>query len=159
MSQPASSSRNTILVVDDNPDDFYAVQRELTTSGLRNPLVNCESGEQALDYLYGRGRYAAVAARPPMPAMILLDINMPRMTGIELLRTVRGDAALQALPIIMMTSSNDDRDVLGAFEGGANSYVLKPVSFDGLLHAIQRIRSHWFEISLIPKVQAGEATR
>ena len=136
---------NTILIVDDNPDDFYAVQRELGSSGLRNPLVHCETGEQALDFLHRRGNYAAA---PVIPAMILLDINMPRMSGIELLRTIRGEAAMHAVPVIMMTSSNDDRDVLAAFQGGANSYVLKPVTFDGLVRAIQRIKSHWFEILL-----------
>jgi two-component system, response regulator len=146
------ASRNTILVVDDNPDDFYAVQRELTTSGLRNPLASCESGQEALDFLYHRGRYATVAATPPPPALILLDINMPRMTGIELLRTIRGDERIRAIPVIIMTSSNDDRDVLAAFEGGANSYVLKPVNFDGLIRAIQRIKTHWFEILLTPKI-------
>ena len=137
---------NTILVVDDNPDDFYAVQRELGSSGLRNPLAHCESGEQALDYLHRRGHFASPPA--PIPAMILLDINMPRMSGIDLLRTIRGEPTLRTIPVIMMTSSNDDRDVLAAFQGGANSYVLKPVSFDGLLRAIQRIKTHWFEILL-----------
>jgi CheY-like chemotaxis protein len=143
---PQPPSLNTILVVDDNADDFYAVQRELNTSGLRNPLAHCESGEDALDFLHRRGRWGATPA--PTPAMILLDINMPRMSGIELLRTIRGEAALHAVPVIMMTSSNDDRDVLAAFQGGANSYVLKPVTFDGLVRAIQRIKSHWFEILL-----------
>lgn len=137
---------NTILVVDDNPDDFYAVQRELGSSGMRNPLAHCDSAETALDFLYRRGHYADPPA--PIPAMILLDINMPRMSGIELLRTIRGEPTLRTIPVIMMTSSNDDRDVLAAFQGGANSYVLKPVTFDGLIRAIQRIKSHWFEILL-----------
>jgi len=142
-----SASLNTILVVDDNPDDFYAVQRELVASGLRNPLKHCETGEEALEFLRRRGRHALA----PVPAMILLDINMPRMSGIELLRTIRGEDALRMVPVIMMTSSNDDRDVLAAFQGGANSYVLKPVTFDGLVRAIQRIKSHWFEILLTPR--------
>ena len=143
MSNPLSM----ILVVDDNPDDFYAVQREMAASGLRNPLTHCETGEEALDFLHRRGRHALA----PVPAMVLLDINMPRMSGIDLLRTIRGEPALRAVPVIMMTSSNDDRDVLAAFQGGANSYVLKPVSFDGLIRAIQRIKSHWFEILLTPR--------
>ncbi len=82
------------------------------------------------------------------PALVLLDINMPRMSGIDLLRAIRGEPDLRAIPVVMMTSSNDDRDVLAAFQGGANSYVLKPVTFDGLIRAIQRIKSHWFEILL-----------
>lgn len=146
---PHVPALNTILVVDDNADDFFAVQRELTTAGLRNPLVHCDSGEGALDYLHRRGRYEAVPGATP--ALILLDINMPRMAGTEVLKAIRGDALLKPIPVIMMTSSNDDRDVLAAFQGGANSYVLKPVSFDGLIRGIQRIRSHWFEILLTPR--------
>jgi CheY-like chemotaxis protein len=142
-----AAALNTILVVDDNADDYYAVQREFADAGLRNPLAYCESGEDALDFLHRRGRFDAA----PIPALILLDINMPRMSGIDLLRAIRGEPALQAIPVIMMTSSNDDRDVLAAFQGGANSYVLKPVTFDGLIRAIQRIKSHWFEILLTPR--------
>ncbi len=144
-----AASLNTILVVDDNPDDFFAVQRELGRSGLCNPLVMCESAEKALDYLHRRGQYAGAAAPPP--AMILLDVNMPRMTGTEFLRTIRANPAHGLIPIIIMTSSNDDRDVLAAFQGGANSYVLKPVSFGGLIGAIQRIKTHTFEILLTPR--------
>jgi CheY-like chemotaxis protein len=147
---PQQAPLNTILVVDDNPDDFYAVQRELTRSGLSNPLVLCESAETALDYLHRRGKYAD--APVAKPAMILLDINMPRMTGTEFLRTIRTNPVHGQVPVIMMTSSNDDRDVLAAFEGGANSYILKPVSFGGLIGAIQRIKSHTFELLLTPRV-------
>jgi len=141
---------NTILIVDDNPDDFFAVQRELTRSGLSNPLVQCDSAESALDYLHRRGAYATTPATKP--AMILLDINMPRMSGTEFLRTIRANPVHGMVPVIMMTSSNDDRDVLAAFEGGANSYILKPVSFGGLIGAIQRIKTHSFEILLTPRV-------
>jgi two-component system, response regulator len=146
---PQQAPLNTILVVDDNPDDFYAVQRELTRSGLSNPLVLCESAETALDYLHRRGKFAEIPVAKP--AMILLDINMPRMTGTEFLRTIRSNPTHGQVPVIMMTSSNDDRDVLAAFEGGANSYILKPVSFGGLIGAIQRIKSHTFELLLTPR--------
>jgi CheY-like chemotaxis protein len=143
------TSATTILVIDDNPDDFFTVERELGKSGLANPLVHCRSGEDGLDYLHGRNRYAA--SPPALPAFVLLDVNMPKMLGTEVLAAIRGDPALAKLPVIMLTSSTDERDVVSAFQGKANAYVQKPFEFDALVRAVLRIKSHKVEISVTPK--------
>lgn len=143
---------NTFLIVDDNPDDFFATRRTLTLAGLDNPLLHLDSGEDALDYLRGQGAWAE--QRPARPALILLDVNMPGMKGDEVLREIRRDPELRNLPVLMLTSSNADRDVLAAFQDGANAYLNKPVEFSTLLQAIQRIRTHRFQIALSERAPA-----
>lgn len=139
-------SQYPILVVDDNPDDFYAVQRALSQVGLGNELVHAESGDDALAMLRGAG-----GAQPLKPTFILMDVNMPGMKGTEALQAIRSDEKLKSIPVIMLTSSNADRDVVAAFQGGANCYLTKPVEFLALMQALQRIKSHQLEISLNPK--------
>ena len=143
------TSATTILVIDDNPDDFFTVGRELTKAGLGNPLVHCRSGEDGLDYLHARGRHADSA--PPLPAFVLLDVNMPKMLGTEVLANIRGEALTAQLPVIMLTSSGDERDVAASFQGKANAYVTKPIEFDALMRAVLRIKSHKVEISVSSK--------
>jgi len=144
-----ATSNTTILVIDDNPDDFFTVERELAKAGLGNPLVHCKSGEDGLDYLHARKRYASPA--PPLPAFVLLDVNMPKMLGTEVLAAIRADATLSHLPIIMLTSSGDERDVVAAFQGKANAYVQKPFEFDALVRAVLRIKSHKIELAVTAK--------
>jgi two-component system response regulator len=140
------TSATTILVIDDNPDDFFTAERELAKAGLSNPLVHCKSGAEGLDYLYARNRYAQPA--PPLPAFVLLDVNMPRMLGTEVLAAVRNDAALKDLPVIMLTSSGDERDVLASFQGRASAYITKPLEFDAFMRAVLRIKTHKVELSV-----------
>ena len=141
-------SSNVIVMVDDNSDDFFAASRTLSRAGLANPLVHIESGEAVIEYLRGTGAYAKDG--PSRPALVLLDINMPGMKGTEVLRILRDDPALKNLPVIMLTSSNADRDVLASFEGGAHSYINKPISMSALLDSLPRIRNHKLEIRLVP---------
>ncbi len=143
------NARNTILVVEDNPDDFFVLQRVFYRAELHNPLVHCKNGEDALDYLHRRRQYAGTPVG--RPALILLDINLPGMRGTDLLNAIRGNPDFHNIPVIMLTSSSDDRDVLAAFQGQANGYLTKPASFQDFIQALQRIKSHWFEISLIPR--------
>jgi CheY-like chemotaxis protein len=143
------TSTTAILVIDDNPDDFFTVERELAKAGLANPLVHCKSGEDGLDYLHARNRYAASA--PPLPAFVLLDVNMPKMLGTEVLAAIRGDALTSKLPVIMLTSSGDERDVVAAFQGKASAYVQKPFEFDALVRAVLRIKSHKVEFAITAK--------
>ena len=144
-----STSPNLILVIDDNPDDFFTVERELAKAGLANPLLHCRSGEDGLDFLHARNRYALM--QPPLPAFVLLDVNMPKMLGTEVLAAIRGEALTAQLPVIMLTSSGDERDVAASFQGKANAYVTKPIEFDALMRAVLRIKSHKVELSLTPK--------
>lgn len=142
------SIANTILVIEDNSDDFYAIQRVFERAALCNPLVHCETGEGALDYLLGRGAY--VDADVERPAMILLDINLPGMKGMDVLQTIRTEPTLKSIPVIMLTSSKDDRDVLASFQGRADAYLVKPAEFADFLMTLQQLKRHAMQIVLTP---------
>lgn len=135
---------DSFLIVDDNPDDVLAVRRCLRQARIGNPLVHCESGEEAVALLES----AAAAGR--LPALVLLDINMPGMKGGEVLADIRGRLGLPQLPVLMLTSSNDDRDVLAAFKGRAHSYLNKPMEPEGLQKALERLRGRDIEVPLRP---------
>lgn len=138
-----SFAPTSILMVDDNPDDFYSVRRCLQKAGLSNPLLGCEDGTQAMAWLSAEGQ--------GKPMLVLMDINMPGVKGTEVLAWMRGRADTARLPVIMLTSSDDDRDVLAAFNGEANGYLHKPLDFDKLIAALQRVRSHRLELVLSPR--------
>ena len=140
----------TILLVEDNPEDYEATKRALRKAGLANPLVRCEDGDQALDYLFRRGRYSDPATSP-RPAIMLLDLNMPGTDGYEVLRQIKLDADLKSIPVIVLTTSSDERDIEVCYRSGANSFVTKPVEVDGLFKAVQRLKDFWFELAVYPK--------
>ena len=144
------SNHRTILLVEDNPEDYEATRRALRKAGLANPLVRCEDGDQALDYLFRRGAYADPASSL-RPAIILLDLNMPGTDGYEVLRQIKLDEELKTIPVIVLTTSDDERDIELCYRSGANSFVTKPVDLDGLFKAIQRLKEFWFEIAVYPK--------
>ena len=131
---------HSFLLVDDNPDDFFAVKRTLQQAGVQNPLLHCESGEEALEQL------RAAAADRSLPALVLLDINMPGMKGAEVLAAIRADRALAGLPVIMLTSSDDDRDVHSAVKGHASGYLNKPLEVEALERTLQRVRGARVEV-------------
>ncbi len=141
----------TILLVEDSPEDYEATVRALRRAGLRNPLFRCEDGRQALDFLFQRGAFSDPAVAP-RPAIILLDLNMPGTDGHEVLRQVKADEHLKSIPVIVLTTSDDERDIQACYQKGANSFVTKPVTFDGLVQAIQRLTDFWIEIVVYPKV-------
>lgn len=143
-------NHRTILLVEDSPEDYEATVRALRRAGLHNPLFRCEDGQQALDFLYQRGEFADPALAP-RPAIILLDLNLPGTDGHEVLRQVKGDERLKSIPVIVLTTSDDERDIQACYQKGANSYVTKPVSFEGLVQAIQRLKDFWIEIVVYPK--------
>ncbi len=139
----------TILIVEDNEEDFEATKRAFERSGIANPLLHCEDGDDALDFLYCRGPYAApfVARRPDL---ILLDLNLPGTNGREVLQEIKADEELKTIPVVVLTTSSDERDIRKCYEEGANSYVQKPVDFEGFQRAIQRLTDYWFEIVMLP---------
>lgn len=139
-----------ILVVEDNPADFFATERGLRRAGLANAIVHAESGEAALDYLFGTGSHAGQG--PQLPCVILLDINLPGLNGSEVLTEIRNHEHTRMLPVVMLTTSSDQRDVQLAYQLGANSYVQKPVELDGFMAAIRRLKDYWFELVILPKV-------
>ena len=138
-----------ILLVEDDQVDVMNVRRAFDKNRIANPLFVAGDGAEGLAML----RSGQV---PRDRRIVLLDLNMPRMTGIEFLRELRADAALQHTPVVVLTTSNDERDIKDCYQMGANTYVQKPVTFDGLIEAIKRLKAYWFEFALLPKEAVRE---
>jgi two-component system response regulator len=153
MPEFAVSKRAPILLVEDSDDDFEATIRAFRKSGnLHNEVVRCSSGAEALDYLFQRGDYGPSSdTYAPRPGLILLDLNMPGIDGRAVLKIIKGDRRLSEIPVIVMTTSDDERDVSECYSYGANSYVKKPVDLDGFFEAVKRLKEFWFEIAVLPK--------
>ncbi|MDH3660143.1 MAG: response regulator [Alphaproteobacteria bacterium] len=144
-------ANKTILIVDDSDDDYDATARALRRDKkFKNPLRRCENGREALDYLFRRGQYAP-PAEAPRPGIVLLDLNMPGIDGREVLATVKNDDGLRPIPIIIMTNSNDERDVTTCYAIGANTYIQKPLDWSEFSEATRRLREYWFDIAVLPK--------
>ena len=139
-----------ILLVEDSPEDFEATERALRKAGLRNPIFRCVDGEDALDFLYQRGTYAD-GAGAPRPGIILLDLNLPGTDGREVLAEIKTDPVLKQIPVVVLTTSSDQRDIDACYKSGANSYVQKPVDMDGFIKAIERLHGYWLEVVILPK--------
>lgn len=148
-------SARTILLVEDSPEDAEAVFRAFQKAGLINPLHHCYDGDDALDYLHRRGPYAGLG-QAPRPSIILLDLNMPGTDGREVLAELKQSADLKKIPVVVLTTSSDERDIEKCYEIGASSYVRKPVDLDGFMRAIQMLQGYWLEIAILPKTD--EAT-
>ncbi|HSS75820.1 MAG TPA: response regulator [Thermoanaerobaculia bacterium] len=140
-----------ILLVEDSPEDFETTERAFRRSGLKNPIFRCADGDEALDYLRHRGRYAE-PEKAPRPGVILLDLNLPGTDGREVLAEIKHDPLLKQIPVIVLTTSKDERDVEACYRCGANSYVQKPVDLEGFMKAIERLNDYWFEVVILPKV-------
>lgn len=138
-----------ILLVEDNLSDEKLTVRALKKSGVKNDLVVVRDGAEALDYLFGTGPYATAEARP-LPVLILLDLNLPRIDGLEVLRRIRADERTRLLPIVILTSSKEAEDVLRGYSLGANAYVRKPVDFAEFAVAAQSIGLFWLLLNQPP---------
>ncbi len=141
-----------ILIVEDNDDDFEAAEAALReTRNFRNPITRCATGQEALDYLQATGKFAG---RDDLekPGLILLDLNLPGLDGRDVLRKIKADHSLRLIPVVVMTSSADQRDIDRCYEAGANTYIVKPLDWDGFLAAVARLKEYWLEIALLPKV-------
>ena len=130
----------TILLVEDNPNDVELTLEALADYRLANEVVVLNDGEEALDYLYRRGRFEAV---PVLPAVVLLDLKMPKVDGLTVLRTIKADPALKTIPIVMLTSSREERDLVESYELGVNAYVVKPVDFAQFVEAVKKLGYFW----------------
>jgi two-component system, response regulator len=139
----------TILLVEDSIDDYQAAIRSFKAAHLDNPVHWCKTGRDALDYLKHEGSYAQGPVGP-LPALVLLDLNMPGIDGRKVLAIVKQDPALKKIPVVILTTSSDERDVTECYELGASTYIQKPVDFDGLIEAVGRIKDYWFGIALLP---------
>ncbi len=139
----------TILIVEDCEEDFEFTKRAFQRAGLRNPLAHCWDGDEALDYLFARGDYAA-EAKPVRPAVILLDLNLPGTDGREVLQEIKSNDDLKSIPVVVLTTSKDQRDIKACYDTGANTYVHKPVDAQAFFEAIQRLKNFWFEVAILP---------
>lgn len=138
-----------ILMADDDPDDRLLARRALRKNNIANELHTVEDGEELLDFLYHRGEYADYEG--PRAGLILLDLNMPRMDGREALRKMKSDPDLRRIPVIVLTTSKAEQDILESYDLGVNAFVTKPVTFEGLVEALQRLGNFWFEIVELPQ--------
>lgn len=139
-----------ILIVEDSPEDYETTLRAFKHSELVNPVFRCEDGDEALDYLFHREEYID-PAKSPRPGIILLDLNLPGTDGREVLQKIKSDKSLKKIPVIVLTTSNDERDIERCYADGANSYICKPVNISGFYESIQRLKDYWFEIVVMPK--------
>lgn len=142
-------SAQSILIVEDSEDDYEATVRAFKRINLHNPVHWCSSGQDALDFLRHEGKFKS--DKSERPGLILLDLNMPGMDGRKTLQLLKEDDKFKSVPVIILTTSSDERDVEACYKLGANTYVQKPVSFEGLIEAIKRLKEYWFEIALLPK--------
>jgi len=138
----------TILLVEDNDDDAELAMRAFHHANFTNRVVRARDGVEALDYLFGRGTYA-VRNVLDFPTVTLLDLNLPKVNGLEVLEAIRADERTRHLPIVILTSSNEDKDRLGAYDHFANSYVLKPVDYDQFAAAALQLGVYWM-VSNVP---------
>ena len=139
-----------ILIADDDVDDREMTKEALEESHLVNRLDFVADGEELMDYLYRRGQYAELADTS-LPGLILLDLNMPRLDGRRALEQIREDPHLRDIPVIVLTTSKAEEDILRSYKVGANSYITKPVTFEGLAAAIQVMGKYWLDIVDLPE--------
>lgn len=140
----------TILICDDDEEDRRLTQQALEQAHVSNAVEAVEDGEQLLDYLYQRGAYAGETGAAPRPGLILLDLNMPKMDGREVLKIIKGDPKLRDIPVVVLTTSRFDQDVHKSYELGVNSFITKPVTFTGLVEAMNVLGRYWLEIVELP---------
>ena len=135
-----------ILLVEDSPADILLTREAFQESRIVNTIHVAEDGIQAMNFLYKRGEYAS----SPRPDLILLDLNLPRKNGREVLAEIKADPNLKKIPIVVLTTSSADEDILKAYDLNANCYVVKPVGFDNFMQAMQSIRHFWFSVVTLP---------
>lgn len=133
---------NTILVVEDNPDDEALMLRALRKNGIANDIVVAHDGVEALDYLFGEGQYAGRNAKET-PELILLDLKLPKIDGLEVLKRLREDDRTKYVPVVVLTTSSEQRDIVDSYDLGANSYVTKPVDFIEFMDATRQLGTYW----------------
>lgn len=141
----------TILIADDNEDDRLMAREALVESRVRNELREVEDGEELMDYLHRRGRYA----RPedsPRPGLILLDLNMPRKNGHEALQEIRQHPIFRRIPVVVLTTSQAEADIVRSYDLGVSSFITKPVTFEGLVQVMRAFGQYWIEICAIPPI-------
>jgi two-component system, response regulator len=139
-----------ILLVEDNPQDAELTIRSLKKQNLANRLTTVEDGAEALDFVFCRGKYASRNLEHS-PKVILLDLKLPKMSGLEVLRALKEDERTRSIPVVIVTSSREDPDIKAAYALGANSYVVKPVDFDAFMDAVSTLGLYWLLVNQAPQ--------
>ncbi|MBM4325220.1 MAG: response regulator [Deltaproteobacteria bacterium] len=142
-------AQKIILLVEDNPDDEALTLRALKKNNILNEVIVARDGAEALDYLFGTGKYAGRDLNN-MPQVILLDLKLPKIDGMEVLRRIRADERTKLLPVVILTSSKEERDLINGYKLGANSYIRKPVDFDQFREAIKQLKLYWLVLNEPP---------
>lgn len=150
-----STREGVILLAEDDPNDVLLIQRAFQRTQVVNPVQIVRDGEEALAYLGGSGQFAD-RDRHPLPVLMLMDLKMPRKTGLEVLEWVRQQPGLKRLPIIVLTSSNQSPDINRAYELGANSYLVKPAGFDSLLELVKNLDMYWLILNEKPELDGKQ---
>ena len=140
----------TILICDDDEDDRMLTQQALEDAHISNDVRFVEDGVQLLDYLFQRGAFAGEQGLAPRPGLILLDLNMPKMDGREALKAIKGDPNFSDIPVVVLSSSRLDQDIIKSYQLGVNSFISKPVTFSGLVDAMNVLGRYWLEIVELP---------
>lgn len=143
-----------ILLVEDNPDDVELTRRAFEKSKIANEIVVVEDGQEAVDYLFRQGAHAQ---RDPniTPQVVLLDLNLPKVSGLEVLRRMRADEKTRRLPVVILTTSKEEKDIIGSYNLGANSYVRKPVDFVQFVEAARQLGLYWLVLNEPPPLHGG----
>jgi len=139
-----------VLLVEDNPDDAELAMRSLKKHHLANNLVHLKDGEEALDFLFATGKFDGIRDNYNLPSIILLDIQMPKINGIEVLQKIKSDERTKKIPVVILTSSNQHPDIHACYELGANSYIVKPLNFDRFIEAIRNLGFYWLLLDQDP---------
>jgi len=143
-----------VLLVEDDPDDVFFLEEAFKSAGMPGALRVARDGEEAISYLLGRGGYADRGAYP-LPALVLLDLKLPKQSGLDVLDWRREQPALMLIPVIVLTSSQSDDDMTRAYQAGANSYLVKPISSADQLDMVKAIQAYWIALNKIPKPSAA----
>jgi CheY-like chemotaxis protein len=138
-----------ILLVEDNPSDVGLTQRALAKSHIANEMVVAEDGQDALDYIFAVGKYTGRDVKET-PAVVLLDLNLPRVDGLEVLRRIRADERTKRIPVVILTTSKEEQDVAQSYDLGANSYIRKPVDFKQFVESVERLGLYWLVMNEPP---------
>ena len=154
MNSSATKESILILMADDDEDDRLMAKEALDEARLINEMDFVEDGEDLMDYLYRRGKYEELKGKP-LPGLILLDLNMPRKDGREALKEIKADRRLQLIPIVVLTTSRAEEDVLRTYDLGVSSFITKPVTFEGLVEVMKNLAKYWFDIVTLPSKLEG----
>lgn len=148
----------TILMADDDPEDVIFAEEALEEARLANDFRSVADGEELMDYLHQRGAYGD-GRRAPRPGLILLDLNMPRKNGFEALEEIKADPQLRHIPVVVLTTSRAEEDVYRSYDLGVNSFISKPVTFQGLVKVMKVVGRYWFEIVARPNNSGPSSDR